>query len=249
MATASSAHPIEAAKPTRASFALPAKPSRPAKRILVAAARVFRQKGYYAGTIDDIARELQATKGTIYYYFKAKADILYQLHTDHLHADQQILKKAQRQKGKQSVETRLRQVLLDIVSMMYKDIDQSAVINQTVTEMKNEYVIPATFWREVQAARKEVERLMQGLIHEGIEQGAFRPCDPVLTTKFILGVLNWATVWLNPHGKLASRQMGSLVADFVLNGLKAGPVAAKTPRPVRKRRTLTRPSALSRTEL
>ena len=43
--------------------------------ILEAAARCFAERGYYATSIDDVARGLGATKGRIYHHYPSKADL------------------------------------------------------------------------------------------------------------------------------------------------------------------------------
>src|SRR5262245_29473520 len=44
-------------------------------RILDAAAEAFMDRGFGGTTIDDIARDVQATKGLVYYHFRSKFDI------------------------------------------------------------------------------------------------------------------------------------------------------------------------------
>ena len=52
------------------------RPPAPGRRdILEAAATAFTRNGYAATTIDDIAREMGATKGRVYHYYRAKADV------------------------------------------------------------------------------------------------------------------------------------------------------------------------------
>jgi AcrR family transcriptional regulator len=46
------------------------------EEILRAGLKVFAQKGFDAATMDDIALELEATKGLLYYHFKTKDDLL-----------------------------------------------------------------------------------------------------------------------------------------------------------------------------
>ena len=45
-------------------------------QILRAGLKVFSEKGFHSTTMDDIALELDATKGLLYYYFRTKEDIL-----------------------------------------------------------------------------------------------------------------------------------------------------------------------------
>jgi TetR/AcrR family transcriptional regulator, cholesterol catabolism regulator len=44
--------------------------------ILRAGLKVFAEKGFNAATMDDIALELEATKGLLYYHFETKEDLL-----------------------------------------------------------------------------------------------------------------------------------------------------------------------------
>jgi AcrR family transcriptional regulator len=46
------------------------------EEILRAGLKVFAQKGFAATTMDDIALELEATKGLLYYHFETKEDLL-----------------------------------------------------------------------------------------------------------------------------------------------------------------------------
>ena len=47
--------------------------------ILTAAKSVFAHKGYYETRMDDIAQQAELAKGTIYYYFKSKNEIIIHL--------------------------------------------------------------------------------------------------------------------------------------------------------------------------
>jgi AcrR family transcriptional regulator len=51
------------------------------ERIIRAAAKALSRKGYSDVTVDEFAQAMKSTKGTIYYYFPSKADILYELHS------------------------------------------------------------------------------------------------------------------------------------------------------------------------
>ena len=46
------------------------------EQILRAGLKVFSEKGFAGATMDDIALELEATKGLLYYHFKTKEEIL-----------------------------------------------------------------------------------------------------------------------------------------------------------------------------
>ncbi|MEC9344539.1 MAG: helix-turn-helix domain-containing protein, partial [Pseudomonadota bacterium] len=48
--------------------------------IILAAAHCFMKAGYGATSIDDVAHELNATKGRVYHYYRSKAELFYDVH-------------------------------------------------------------------------------------------------------------------------------------------------------------------------
>ncbi len=50
--------------------------TRTRRRILDAGLRVFSRRGYEGASMDDIALELEATKGLLYHYFRSKEELL-----------------------------------------------------------------------------------------------------------------------------------------------------------------------------
>lgn len=53
------------------------------RRILDAGLRVFSRSGYDGASMDDIALELEATKGLLYHYFRSKQDLLKAILQEH----------------------------------------------------------------------------------------------------------------------------------------------------------------------
>ena len=45
------------------------------QQIMIAAKRIFTQKGYEKSTMEDIAREAELSPGTLYLYFKSKDEL------------------------------------------------------------------------------------------------------------------------------------------------------------------------------
>ncbi len=59
---------------------VPSKRTRKRVEILQSAAAAFRRRGYHGASVEEIARDLRMTKGSLYYYFKNKQEILYFCH-------------------------------------------------------------------------------------------------------------------------------------------------------------------------
>jgi AcrR family transcriptional regulator len=50
------------------------------EQILFSAIEIINRRGYSGATMEEIAAELLMTKGSLYYYFKNKSDLMYQCH-------------------------------------------------------------------------------------------------------------------------------------------------------------------------
>ncbi|MDO4567922.1 MAG: TetR/AcrR family transcriptional regulator [Clostridia bacterium] len=59
--------------------------------ILATAARLFREKGVQGASIGDIADAVDISKGTVYYYFKAKSDIVAAVADRHMGAISDVM--------------------------------------------------------------------------------------------------------------------------------------------------------------
>ena len=50
------------------------------EEIILSAVKIVNEKGYQGATMEEIAAELLMTKGSLYYYFKNKEDLIFQCH-------------------------------------------------------------------------------------------------------------------------------------------------------------------------
>src|SRR5574342_1372672 len=81
--------------PTRGSAHVRAKRQRRRVEILRAALRAFRDKGYHATTLDDIAQQLGVRKTALYHYFPDKEARLHACHREGLEERDRIVSEAQ----------------------------------------------------------------------------------------------------------------------------------------------------------
>ncbi len=56
-------------------------------------------------------------------------------------------------------------------------------------------------------------------MHDGIEQGVFRPVDVPIFVRTLLGAQNWVGVWFKPDGRLSGVQIADMIAETMLRGV------------------------------
>jgi AcrR family transcriptional regulator len=179
--------------------------------ILRRAAEVFRRKGFHRAGIREIANGLGLAPGALYYYFESKEDLL--------HACQRLsLERLMRSAGeiaaaKAPPGEKLRRLVLAHLSHVLGELGGSFAHVEF-------HALPDAQLEEVVGWRDAYERLVRGVIDEGVREGEFRTVDAKLSALALLGALNWAAVWWRPDGALSLEEVARGTADLFLKGLE-----------------------------
>ncbi|MBX3460044.1 MAG: TetR family transcriptional regulator [Planctomycetes bacterium] len=182
--------------------------------ILRSAAAAFRRKGYHGTSMEDISEALLMTKGSLYYYFKDKEEILYACHDFSLDRVLERMRQVLADGKGDNAETRLRALVQGFVDVMIDDLQGSALALD-FTALKPELLA------RIIAKRDQFERGMRGVITEGVKSGEFKRTDAKLATLAILGAINWIGKWYRPDGPFNAAEIGKTYSDLFVNGLRA----------------------------
>jgi len=178
---------------------------------VVAAAAAFRRRGYHGATTAEIARSLRMTKGSLYYYFRDKEEILFFCHDYSLDILLELLERVEA--GAQPADAKLRELIEAFVHMI---IDE---LRGTALTLDLDALSPAHL-RSVIAKRDRFDKGIRRILEEGVRAGLFRPADPKLLSFAMLGAVNWITRWFDPRGTASSQEIGRAFADYLVAGLR-----------------------------
>ena len=179
--------------------------------ILRSAAAAFRREGFERAGMRDIARALGVTTGVLYHNFKSKQQILYFCQDYSL--DRMLEEGARIRKEKGSPAARLRRLIEAQMTCMLDELQGSAAHVEFAG-------LPARLLKKVVVKRDKYERLMRGIVTQGMRSGAFRKRDPKLVTLAMLGALNWTIKWYRPDGGLSPTKIAREFADYLVKGLQ-----------------------------
>lgn len=187
--------------------------------ILRSAAAAFRRKGYHGTSMEDISDALLMTKGSLYYYFKDKEEILFACHDFSL---DRVLERTREvldeQKGAPAAE-KLSALIDALVHVMIDDLQGSALALD-FTALRDEPLA------QIIARRDQFERSMRAVINEGVKAGEFRNVDSKLASFAILGAINWISKWYRPDGAFKAADIGRMYSDLFVKGLSKGELPA-----------------------
>ncbi|MBU8769122.1 TetR/AcrR family transcriptional regulator [Cytobacillus oceanisediminis] len=176
--------------------------------------RLFDQKGFSETSIQDIVDSLGVTKGTFYYYFSSKEELLMDIHLryidDMLDNQHEIL-------GDDSKSS--KEKLFAIVQMLLSNIKtQGASAKVFFREMRN---LSDESLSEIIPKRDQFRLNIEKLIEEGKQNGEFSANlnSPIIAFG-ILGVTNWSYQWFNPDGSISDREVAEIFTEMILKGIE-----------------------------
>ena len=159
----------------------------------------------------EIAQGLGLAPGALYYYFESKEDLLHacqRLSLERLLRSATVIAATAAAPGE-----KLRRLVLAHLSHVLGELGGSFAHVEF-------QALPEEKLREVVRWRDAYERLVRGVIDEGIATGAFRATDGKLAALALLGALNWAAVWWRPDGAFSVEEVARQTADLFLKGLE-----------------------------
>jgi len=193
------------------------------EEILAAAAEVFRDFGYAATSIDDVADRLGATKGRIYHYYRSKADLYFDVQIGAMSRLSAAIEPIARGPG--SPAEKLHAMACRHAEILMRDMASQKVAVQGLERslLGNGSVRHGKTLRQIIRLRDEYEQLFVEVIDAGIRAGELVDMPPRLASKPLLGAINWLTVWFTPRRLQNDEDIAELArthADFVLRALR-----------------------------
>ncbi|WP_082234463.1 TetR/AcrR family transcriptional regulator [Halobacillus massiliensis] len=183
------------------------------EKIMDISIHLFDKKGFTETSIQEIVETLGVTKGTFYYYFKNKQELLTDIH---LHFIEFLLKNQQQILEDESKDSKEKlRAMIHMILTSIKDRKKSARI--FFREMRN---LEPNYLDQNVKKRDQFRINMQALLEEGIRNGEFDDSlNPNMVTRGILGITNWSYYWFDPEGDVSEEQLADIYLNLILNGI------------------------------
>jgi AcrR family transcriptional regulator len=175
------------------------------------AADLFRERGFPATTLDDVARRLGMSKASLYTYFRGKDEILAAISQETIESFTRELNLVLT--SDLSPEDKLRRIVRAHVRFV---IANRSFLTVFFSEEAN---LPARFARALAAQKDRYDKGVESVVADGIRLGVFRDVPPRLVVFGLLGMLNWVYKWYNPRGRWGAEEISSAFLAMVEDGL------------------------------
>jgi TetR/AcrR family transcriptional regulator, cholesterol catabolism regulator len=179
--------------------------------ILEAAAQVFRQKGFHGASMANIAEVVNLQKASLYHHVASKQEILFELLDRALELLLERISPITTQNI--SADERLRLMIREYLRILAENTDLASVLlfeHRSLEGRQHARHVPN---------RDRFEALWRTVLADGVRTKKFL-CDNIpLTTRAMLGIMNWTITWYRPNGDLTIDQIADQYSSLLLNGL------------------------------
>lgn len=185
---------------------------RSAKRqaVLLAAVRMFNERGFHATSLDDVATSLGISKRTIYHYLSSKDQVLLECVTIGLSQLLAAAEQARSQPG--TARERLIAFLRRYAEINMEDFGR-CVIRSGEEDLSDES-LPR--YREL---KREIDAAMRRMFEDAIADGSIPDLDVMLASFTVAGALNWPARWYRPGGPRSREEIAAGMVDILMRGL------------------------------
>jgi TetR/AcrR family transcriptional regulator, cholesterol catabolism regulator len=192
------------------------------------AAQLFRNRGFDATSVTDIARALGLTKAGLYHHFESKEALLFEIIMFGLDTvrDEVLAPVA----DIRDPEARLRELILRHARIITRGRGAVAHIGDEVRALPP-------------SARKRIERRMRvyfDMVRRAFAeleaQGRLHDVDPTVAAFSVIGMVLWLPRWFRQDGELTQQQVATGLAAMALAGLTPPARPARLAPRRRKRR-------------
>lgn len=180
----------------------------PRGKLLSAAARLFRARGFERTTVRDIAAEVGIQSGSLFHHFASKEAILKAVMIDVIRFNTDRLRAAVDQAG--DPRAKLRALIdCELQSIVGDTREAMAVLGYCWDSLTPDSQ------REVLALRSVYEDVWLGVLREAYEQKLVA-VDPFVLRRLLTGAISWSNTWFDPKGPMSFSQLVDIVLGLVV---------------------------------
>jgi TetR/AcrR family transcriptional regulator, cholesterol catabolism regulator len=188
-------------------------------QIETVATALFKERGFAATSMRDLANEVGIEAASIYSHVRSKEELLQSICFKMAQEFFEILENPQTRQL--PFNQQLREIISAHVAIITRNVAASVVFQQEWRHLSEPYL---SHFLEL---REQYEQRIRDIVWQGTETGEFVSSDAGFVTRTLLSSLNWIPQWYRLDGELTPADIAKNIADLFLNGL----CSHKTERP------------------
>lgn len=184
------------------------------EEIMASAIAIIAEKGYHGTTMEDIASRLLMTKGSLYYYFKNKQELVFESQIKLLNESLGHFSLVEKMKAN-AEEKLIKMIQLHTEHLVYNKAGFELMI-------KPEEIFTEEQINEIYRLQEKYAEKYDVLLKEGIKDGSFNIAEDEIkiVRNLLLGALNWMMQWHSLEGKKNVEDFTKVITKYVIRIVK-----------------------------
>ena len=192
------------------------------------AARLFRERGYDATSMQEIADEMGILKGSLYHYVRTKEDLLWMIMEPRLRA---LTESVAAILNDTSVP--LRDRIAQAIEAHALSFEQDAPHMFVITRESGD-TLSDERRAELRKLRDGYQRVWKKAIASGIESGELKSeLDANVAVEAIFGMVNWMHRWFTPSRRTNATDIARQFSIIAVDGMAGDAKPRKKAKPKR----------------
>jgi AcrR family transcriptional regulator len=181
------------------------------QEILRTSARLFRERGYDATSMNDISAALKLSKGGLYHHFRSKDEILFRIMNHAMDITEERVLAPVRKVS--DPEERLRALIRLHIQLVLRARDREITVI-----LHENHPLPAGLRKRVNARKKEYIHFVENLIGEVQRIRNTRSVSARAAAFALLGMVNWIYQWYKAEGVLREDDLVQQYTEIFFSG-------------------------------
>jgi AcrR family transcriptional regulator len=179
---------------------------------------LFRERGFHATSMQDLAEALGMNRGSLYHYIASKDDLLWAIVDGGFRAlEERVLPLLD---GDAPGTERLAAAIAAHLAVAAERTDELVLLQMERRSLSPERLA------EIICRRDAYEAGFRRAIGDGAADGTLRPVDVRMASIAVLSLCNWFTQWYRPDGPMTPEEIAEVLTSLYLDGLRVREGAA-----------------------
>ncbi len=185
-----------------------------------AAGEVFREKGFHATKLGDIAERVGMDRASLYYYVGSKDELFRSVVENAVEANVTNAEKVA------AADMPAREKLRQLITLLMLSFEEHypylyVFVQEDPNRLSPNPGSPNDPWKKTLEQSARYYTIFRSAVAEGLESGEISSkLPPSVIANSIIGMLNSTRQWFQPNGVLSAAEIASGLAALVIDGLK-----------------------------
>lgn len=172
----------------------------------------FREKGYRAVSMRELADHVGIEAASFYNHFDSKEGILkeicFRMAAEFFNGLELAIK------DEKYYDKQLTKAIASHIKVITENTDASAVFFHDWRYLSEPYL------SDFKEMRRKYEAIFRKIIREGMSKSIFEKQDETFSVLTIFSSLNWVYEWYDPKGKFTPQQIAENLSSLILDGMR-----------------------------